>query len=165
MKMRSLEDLFVEELRDIYYAENKIVKALPKMTKSASNPELRAAFEEHRGQTEGQIKRLERVFKLLDLKPKGKKCEAMEGLLEEGKELMGEDAEPSVLDAGLIAAAQKVEHYEMASYGCLRTWARTLGHDRVADLLQETLDEEEQTDKLLTEIAEQLANPEAAVAD
>lgn len=150
------------ELRDLYSAETQIVKALPKMAKAASAPELRAAFEEHLAQTEEQVVRLEKIFKNLDVGPRGKKRKAIEGLIEEGKELMKKDAEPAVLDAGLIAGAQKVEHYEIASYGCVRTWAQMLGHDEAAALLQETLDEEGETNQKLTALAESGANEEAA---
>src|SRR6266478_6893707 len=123
MKLGSLQELYVEELKDLYSAENQLLKALPKMAKVASSPELRTAFEDHLEQTRGQVERLERIFKKLDASPKGKKCKAMEGLIEEGKEVM-EEAHPPVLDAALIAAAQRVEHYEMAGYGCVRTFAR-----------------------------------------
>lgn len=162
MKMHTLEDLFVEQLRDMYDAEKRILKALPKMAKAASNEELRAGFEEHLSQTEGQVARLEEVFEHLGLKARAKKCVAIEGLIEEAKELMDLDAEPDVLDAGLIAAAQKVEHYEIASYGTLRTWAEHLGHQEIAELLQETLDEEKETDQKLTQLAESMVNVEAA---
>ena len=160
-KLSSLEDLMVHELQDIYNAEGQILKALPKMTKAASHPELKSAFEEHRLQTEGQVARLEQVFKLLGIPAKGKKCEGMAGLLEEGKKTMAEDAEPSVLDAALIAAAQKVEHYEIAAYGCLCTYAEMLGRDEVHDLLGQTLDEEEETDQRLTALAETVINVDA----
>jgi len=162
MKLGSLHDLYVEELKDLYNAENQLLKALPKMAKAASAPELRAAFEHHLEETRGQVKRLEQIFKKLDGSPKGKKCKAMEGLIEEGKEVMGEDAESAVLDAALIAAAQRVEHYEMAGYGCVRTFARLLGYEDAAELLQETLDEEAAADKKLTELAETVINVEAA---
>jgi ferritin-like metal-binding protein YciE len=161
MKLGSLHDLYVEELKDLYNAENQLLKALPKMAKAASAPELRAAFENHLEETRTQVKRLEQIFKKLDASPKGKKCKAMEGLIEEGKELMGEDAEPAILDAALIAAAQRVEHYEMAGYGCVRTFARLLGYEDAAELLQETLDEEAAADKKLTEVAETCINVEA----
>ena len=161
MKLGSLHDLLVNELKDIYSAENQMIKALPKMAKAASSEDLRAAFEEHLEQTKGQVERLDEIFKELEVSARGKKCKAMEGLIEEGKELMEEDADPSVLDAGLIAAAQKVEHYEIASYGCARTYARQLGLENVAELLQETLGEEEETDKKLTELAESSVNIEA----
>ena len=161
MKLKNLQDLYVDELKDLYNAEHQILKALPKMIKAASAPELAEAFEEHMKVSEGQVVRLEKVFKMLEVSPKGKKCKAMEGLLEEGAELMSEEAEPAVMDAGLIAAAQRVEHYEMAGYGCVRTFARLLGHDKAADLLQETLDEEADADKKLTELAESVINVEA----
>ena len=161
MKLKNLHDLFVDELKDLYSAENQIIKALPKMIKAASSTELANAFEEHLEVTKEQVKRLEKVFQMIEANPKGKKCKAMEGLLEEGKELMSEDAEPSVMDAGLIAAAQRVEHYEMAGYGCVRTFATLLGFDGAAKLLQETLDEEGDADKKLTELAETVINAEA----
>jgi ferritin-like metal-binding protein YciE len=162
MKLRSLEDVLIDAIKDLYSAEKQITKALPKMAKKASSKELSAAFEEHLRQTEGQIKRLERVFEIVGKRPAGKKCHAIEGLIAEGEEMMKQDAEPAALDAGLIAAAQKVEHYEIASYGCARTWASQLGHDDAAKLLQETLDEEGETDKKLTKLAEGLVNPKAA---
>ena len=161
MKLRSLQDLFVDELKDLYSAENQLVKALPKMAKAASSEELRSGFEEHLEQTRGHVERLDQIFEQLDARAKGKKCKAMEGLIEEGKELMEEDAEPGVLDAGLIAAAQKVEHYEMASYGCVRTWAEQLGYHEAAELLQQTLDEEKETNEKLTQLAESVVNQEA----
>ena len=161
MEMDSLTELYVEELKDLWSAENQITKALPKMVKAATNPKLKKAFNAHLKQTERHIKRLERIFKELDESPRGKKCVGMEGLLKEGAELIREKPEPEVLDAGLIAAAQHVEHYEIAGYGCVRTWARQLGEDRQAELLQETLDEEEQTDRLLTGLAESEINVEA----
>ena len=160
-KLSSLDDLFVHELQDIYHAEGQILKALPKMTKAATNPDLKAAFEEHRVQTEGQVRRLDEVFKLLGLPAKGKKCEGMAGLIEEGKKIMEQDAEPAVLDAALIAAAQKIEHYEIASYGCLCTYAEMLGYDEAHELLGQNLDEEETTDERLTVLAESVINPEA----
>jgi ferritin-like metal-binding protein YciE len=161
MEMESLRELYVDELKDLWSAENQITKALPKMIKAASNPKLKKAFNTHLKQTERHVKRLERIFKELDQSPRGKKCVGMEGLIKEGAELIKEKPEPEVLDAGLIAAAQHVEHYEMAGYGCVRTWARQLGENRQADLLQETLDEEEQTDRLLTDLAESEINIEA----
>jgi ferritin-like metal-binding protein YciE len=160
-KLSSLDDLLVHELQDIYNAEGQILKALPKMAKAANNPDLKAAFEEHRQQTEGQVQRLEKVFQLLGHPAKGKKCEGMAGLLEEGKKVLEEDAEPAVLDAALIAAAQKVEHYEIASYGCVCTYAEMLGYQEAHDLLGQTLDEEEATDERLTALAETVINPEA----
>ena len=157
MSASNLRELLIEELKDIYDAEQRITKALPKMAKAADSEELKTAFQEHLRQTEQQIKRLEQVFDELDETAKRKECKAMVGLLEEGEELMEEEDSPShVLDAGLITAAQKVEHYEMAAYGSLRTWADLLGESKVVNLLQTTLDEEGQTDKKLTEIAQSL---------
>jgi ferritin-like metal-binding protein YciE len=164
MKLETLHDLYVDELKDLYSAENQLLKALPKMAKAASSPDLRKAFESHLKETQGQVQRLERIFKKLDVSPKGKKCKAMEGLIEEGKEVMDEDGDPAVLDAALIAAAQRVEHYEMAGYGCVRTCARQLGYDQAADLLQQTLDEEGAADKKLTALAETVINVEAGKA-
>jgi ferritin-like metal-binding protein YciE len=164
-KLTSLEDLLVHELQDIYHAEGQILKALPRMIKAASHPELKSAFEEHRLQTEGQVERLEQAFKLLGIPAKGKKCEGMAGLLEEGKKTMAEDGEPGVLDAALIAAAQKVEHYEIAAYGCVCTYAEMLGHDEVHDLLGQTLEEEEETDQKLTALAESVINLDAETAE
>jgi ferritin-like metal-binding protein YciE len=164
-KLNSLDDLLVHELQDIYNAENQILKALPRMIKAASHPELQSAFEEHLEQTEGQVERLDQVFKLLGVPAKGKKCEGMAGLIEEGKKVMEEDAEPSVMDAALIAAAQKVEHYEIASYGCVCTYAEMLGYDQVHDLLGQNLEEEEVTDEKLTELAESVINIEAEEAE
>ncbi len=161
MKLKTLRDLLVEELKDLYSAENQLVKALPKMAKAATNPDLKAGFLEHLEQTRGHVARLERACEQLGVTPKGKKCAAMEGLIEEGKELLQEDAAPSVLDAGLIAAAQKVEHYEIASYGTVRTWADLLGLSEVSSLMQETLDEEKATDEKLTTLAEETVNEEA----
>src|SRR5215216_2611920 len=164
-KLNSLDDLLVHELQDIYNAESQILKALPKMIKAASHPELQSAFEEHLEQTEGQVERLDQVFKLLGVPAKGRKCEGMAGLIEEGKKVMEEDAEPSVMDAALIAAAQKVEHYEIASYGCVCTYAEMLGYDQVHDLLGQNLEEEEVTDEKLTELAESVINIEAEEAE
>jgi ferritin-like metal-binding protein YciE len=161
MALDSLHDLYVDELKDLYNAENQLVKALPKMAKAATNPDLKAAIEEHLEVTRGQVERLERIFKELGVSPKGKKCKAMEGLIEEGKEVMEEDGQEAVIDAALIAAAQRVEHYEMAGYGCARTFAKLLGYDEAARLLQETLDEEGDADKKLTELAETGINVEA----
>jgi ferritin-like metal-binding protein YciE len=161
VELASLKELFVSELKDLYSAENQIVKALPKMAKAASSADLRAAFEEHLEQTHGHVERLEQIFKTLGATPKGKKCKAMEGLIEEGKELLEADAEPAVRDAGLIAAAQRVEHYEMAGYGCVRTYARLLHDEQSATLLQQTLDEEAETDKKLTDLAESMVNVDA----
>jgi ferritin-like metal-binding protein YciE len=161
MKLESLHDLLVAQVKDLYSAENQLIKALPKMAKAASSPDLKAGFEEHLEQTKKQAERIEQICEELEVTPKGKKCAAMEGLIEEGKELIEEDASPAVLDAGLIAAAQKVEHYEMASYGCARTWAEELGLDSAAKLLHETFEEEKATDQKLTELAKKGINVEA----
>jgi ferritin-like metal-binding protein YciE len=163
MEMETLQDLYVDELKDLYSAENQILKALPRMIKAASHPQLKRAFTKHEQQTRQHVKRLERICKELDVSPRGKKCVGMEGLLEEGKELMKEKPDEDVLDAGLITAAQHVEHYEMAGYGTCRTWARLLGYQDQARLLQETLDEEKQTDLDLTALAESSINIEAEV--
>jgi ferritin-like metal-binding protein YciE len=160
-QLKSLDDLLVHELQDLYNAEAQIVKALPKMIKAASHPELQNAFQEHLDQTEGQIGRLEQVFKLLGVAAKGRKCEGMAGIIEEGKQIMEEKAAPEVLDAALIAAAQRVEHYEIAAYGCVTTYAEMLGYDQVKQLLGQTLDEEELTDRKLTALAESVINVEA----
>jgi ferritin-like metal-binding protein YciE len=166
MKLNTLRDLYVEELKDIYSAEKQILVALPKLIEGAELPELKEAFEDHLAQTEEHVTRLETIFKGLDASPKGKKCKGMEGLLEEGSELLEENDEGSiVLDAGLIGAAQRVEHYEMAAYGTARAHAHELGLDDDADLLQQTLDEEEAADMRLTEIAEQAANVRASSGD
>src|SRR6266705_4737621 len=151
--MKDLNELFLEELADIYDAEKQLIKALPKMAEQANAPELQSACEEHLEQTQEHVKRLEEVFELFEQKPKGKKCEAMAGLIEEAEDIMKEEATHPVMDAALIAAAQKVEHYEIATYGCLRTWAELLGKDEAIDLLEETLNEEKDVDESLTEIA------------
>ncbi len=161
MKIDSLNTLLEEELKDIYSAEKQLLKALPKMAKNASSDELKSALQEHLEVTQGQVGRLEEVFELLGKPAKAKTCKAMQGLVEEASEIMEEDAEDAVMDAGIIAAAQKVEHYEMASYGTVRTWARLCGEEEAADLLQETLDEEGEADKRLTQLAESLVNPKA----
>jgi ferritin-like metal-binding protein YciE len=163
MSLDSLEQLFLEELKDIYNAEKQLTRALPRMAKAAESPQLQQAFTKHLRETEGQIQRLERIFKELGQAVRGKKCKGMEGLVEEGKEKMEEEGEAPVLDAALIAAAQKVEHYEIAAYGCLRTYAQLLGYDEAERLLQQTLEEEEATDKTLTQLGESGIN-EAAVA-
>jgi len=160
-KMATLEDLYTDLLKDLYSAEKQLVKALPKMAKNAQSPDLQRAFQEHLRQTEGQVDRIERIFSELGGSPRGKKCVGMEGLVEEGNELLQEDVEPDVLDAGLIAAAQKVEHYEIASYGTARAWAQRLGYDKAARLLQETLEEESMANEKLTKIAESHVNMEA----
>lgn len=160
-KMETLEDLYEDLLKDLYSAEKQLVKALPKMVKSVEAPDLQNAFKEHLGQTEEHVERIERIFSSLDGSPRGKKCVGMEGLIEEDAELMKEDVDPDVLDAGLIAAAQKVEHYEIASYGTARAWAEKLGHNDHARILQETLDEEAMANEKLTELAEGFINMEA----
>jgi ferritin-like metal-binding protein YciE len=161
MKLDTLKDLYVEELKDLYSAENQILKALPAMVKAAGSPDLKAGFEEHLNQTREHVSRLEQIFEGLGKNPKGKHCRGMEGVLEEGKELLKEDAEPEVLDAGLISAAQHVEHYEIAGYGVCRTYAKLLGDNKAAQLLQTTLNEEEMTDRKLTQLAESHINIEA----
>ena len=161
-KMTSLDELYVDQLKDLYSAESQLIKALPKMAKAAGSSDLRNAFEEHLNQTKHQAERIERIFSERgNGSPKGKKCVAMEGLIEEGKEIMQEDMEEAVMDAGLIAAAQKVEDYEIASYGTARAWAQQMGYDRDADLLQQTLEEESTADEKLTQIAESHVNVQA----
>ena len=160
--MESLEELLQEELKDIYNAEKQLTKALPKMAKKAGAAELKQAFAEHLAQTERQIERLEEVFEQLGMPARGKKCEAMENLIAEGEEMVAEIDDDDTRDAALIASAQKVEHYEIASYGTARTWANLLGKSEVAALLEETLEEEKQTDQNLTSIAESFVNAEAA---
>jgi ferritin-like metal-binding protein YciE len=165
MKAKGFKDLFELELKDMYSAEKQLTKALPKMAKAATNAELKEAFESHLAETEGQIERLEKIFDQLGIShSRVEKCKAMEGLVEEGKKIMEEGLEPHVLDAALICAAQRVEHYEIAAYGCARTFAQQLGQQEIADLLQETLDEEGNADKKLTEIAESVVNQEAETA-
>ena len=161
MKLDTLQKLYIEELRDLYNAENQLLKALPKMAKAASSEELRDAFEKHLEQTKGHVERLEQVFEEVDEKPKGKTCRAMKGLIQEGSEILEEDADNSVRDAGIIVAAQKVEHYEMAGYGSVRTFAQLLGQNKAAELLQTTLDEESEANELLNQLAESVINPEA----
>jgi ferritin-like metal-binding protein YciE len=161
MKLDSLETLFVEELRDVYNAENQLVKALPKMGKRASSEELKRAFEEHLEQTRGHVERLDQILEGLGKSSKGKTCKGMKGIVEEGSEVMEQEGDDAVLDAAIIAAAQKVEHYEIATYGTLRTWAEMLDNDEAADLLQQTLDEESETNEKLTELAESSINVEA----
>jgi ferritin-like metal-binding protein YciE len=163
MKQRTLRDLFHDQLRDMYNAEGQLIKALPKMAKAANQPELREGFEQHLEQTRGQYERLELVFEALGEKVRGKTCQAMEGLVAEGKEWMDEDATPEVMDAGLIACAQKVEHYEIATYGCLVTWAKQLDlEDDAVAALQQNLNEEKETDEKLTHLAENMINLQAA---
>ena len=157
MKANSLRELFVEELRDLYDAENQLIKALPKMAEGSSSPELREAFEEHLEQTRNHATRLEKIFAGLGEKPKAEKCKGMEGLVKEGSDLLKEDDfDPEVKDAAIIGAAQRVEHYEIAGYGTVRTFAELLGEDEAVSLLEETLEEEKETDQKLTELAEQI---------
>ncbi len=161
MAGKTLDDLYMEGLRDMYNAEKQILKALPQMSKAASSNQLRQAFDQHFQQTQHQVERLDQVFQMLNQQPREKKCMGMQGIIQEGQEMMQAGWDPEVLDAALIAAAQKVEHYEMAAYGTLRTWAHDLGHDREADLLQQTLNEEGDTDHKLTQIAESRVNMRA----
>jgi ferritin-like metal-binding protein YciE len=161
MKLNTLKTLYIDELRDLYNAEGQLLKALPKMAKGASSEELKDAFEKHLEQTKSHVKRLEEVFEEIGENPKGKTCRAMKGLIEEGSEILEEDGEESVIDAGIIVAAQKVEHYEIASYGSVRTFAHLLGQNKAAELLQTTLDEESETNELLNRLAESTVNPEA----
>jgi ferritin-like metal-binding protein YciE len=153
MQLASLHDLFVAELKDLYSAETQLVKALPKMAKAASSKELKNGFEKHLKQTEAHVERIQQVCEELKFSPRGKKCKAMEGLIHEGEEIIKKEADPEAKDAALIAAAQKVEHYEIAGYGCVRTYAEHMGHKNAARLLQKTLDEEGETDKSLTKLA------------
>jgi len=161
MKLDTLKTLYIDELRDLYNAENQLLKALPKMAKAASSEELQDAFEKHLEQTKTHLQRLEDVFEDIGEKPKSKTCKAMKGLIEEGSEILQEEGEESVIDAGIIIAAQKVEHYEIASYGSVRTFEQLLGKDRSAELLQTTLDEESEANELLNNLAEDIVNPEA----
>lgn len=163
MELNTLKDLYIEEIKDLYSAEKQLVKALPKMAKAANAPELQLAFRAHLKQTAEHAARLEEICRDLGVSPRGKKCVGMEGLIEEGSELIKEEPDPAVLDAGLISKAQHVEHYEMAGYGTVRTYARQLGFDAQADLLQQTLNEEGETDHLLTALAEARINIEAEV--
>jgi ferritin-like metal-binding protein YciE len=165
MKLDTLKKLYIEELRDVYSAENQLLKALPKMAKGASSADLKEAFETHLEQTKGHVERLDEIFEALDEKATGKTCKAMQGLIEEGSEMLEEEGEESVIDAGLIGAAQRVEHYEIAAYGTLRGFAELLGEEDAVELLQQTLDEEGETDKLLTDLAEDIVNPEALSED
>jgi ferritin-like metal-binding protein YciE len=158
---KQLANLFHDTLKDVYFAEKKILAALPRMAKAAQNDALRAAFEKHEAETEAQVERLEQVFEEVGEKPQGKTCDAIMGILEEGKEIMAEYKGSPALDAGLLAAAQAVEHYEISRYGTLRTWAEELGHSDSVELLQTTLDEEKATDEALTELAEEVVNQEA----
>ncbi len=160
--MKKLEDLFIHMLKDVYHAEKQAIRAYPRMIKKIESEELKKAFETHREETLGQIERLERVFEIMDKRARGEPCEAIQGLIEEAKEVMEEAEGPAVLDAGIIAAAQAIEHYEIARYGTLVSWARQLGHEDAAKLLQETLAEEKKTDELLTRLAEAQVNTKAA---
>ncbi|MDQ1408745.1 MAG: hypothetical protein QOJ41_480 [Acidobacteriaceae bacterium] len=156
MEHQALKELYIDELKDIYNAENQLVKALPKMAKAANSEDLRTGFEEHLQQTRGHVQRLEQIFKELGEKPSGKKCKGMEGLVAEGQEMMGEDFEDDLMDAALISAAQRVEHYEIAAYGTVRTYAELLGEDTAAQLLEQTLEEEKETDQKLTDMASEI---------
>lgn len=164
MTLDNLENVLELQLRDLYSAEEQLIEALPKMSEAASSPSLKSAFQNHLAETKRQKGRLEQAFKLLGKEVQSETCDAMEGLISEGNEVISADGEPEVRDAALIAAAQRVEHYEMAGYGCARAFARQLGHDSVANLLKETLDEERQADKKLTEVAESFINEAAARA-
>ncbi len=165
MALKNLQDLYVDELKDLYNAEQQVLKALPKMAKAASSAELKNAFNQHLEQTKEQVRRLDHIFEELGKAPRGKKCIGMRGIIEEGSELIKEKADPSVKDAGLISAAQRVEHYEMAGYGTVRTFAQMLGYDDQAQTLQQTLNEEGDTDHKLTQLAETMINPEAEHAE
>jgi ferritin-like metal-binding protein YciE len=161
-KQKTLEDLFLHTLKDVYYAEKQILKSLPKMAKAAESEELKQAFETHRQETEGQIERLEEVFKILGKAARGVQCEAINGIIEEGKEVMEDFADSAALDAGILAAAQAVEHYEITRYGSLKTWAQELGMTDAVGLIDQNLQEEKKTDLLLTELAEARLNTKAA---
>ena len=165
MKMKTLHDLYIHELKDLYSAEKQLLKALPKMAKAATNDQLREALESHLEETETQAERLEKLLKELDTTTRGPKCAAMEGLVEEGKHALEEEMTDDVRDVAIICACQRVEHYEIAGYGCARTFARMLGFDDAADLLQQTLDEEKAADEKLTEIAMETVNAEAVTAE
>ena len=165
MADNSLKELYIDELKDLYNAENQLVKALPKMAKAASSDELRQGFEKHLEQTKGHVQRLEKIFQALGESPKGKTCKGMQGLIEEGSEATEEDYEGSVMDAALIGAARRVEHYEIAGYGTVRSMAETLGEDNHVSLLEETLEEEKETDEKLTELAEQINSQANDIGD
>ncbi|WP_028032248.1 ferritin-like domain-containing protein [Chelativorans sp. J32] len=160
--IKSMDDLFVHTLKDIYYAENQITKALPQMMEKASNQQLKQGFEQHLRETEGHIRNLEQVFQMMNMEPKGVDCPAIDGIIEESKEVAGDVDDPKVLDAALIAAAQAVEHYEITRYGTLITWAQELGKNECADILKRNLAEEKATDQKLTELAESRINLAAA---
>src|SRR3954451_11428575 len=165
MSVKTMDDLFVATLKDIYYAEKQILKALPGMAKKATGPELKKALETHRKETEGQVERLDQVFKMLNVPARGKKCEAIEGIIAEAKEHMEEIEDKQVLDAGMIGSAQAVEHYEICRYGTLIEWAKDLGHKNAVDLLQQNLDEEKNADRILSQIAKSSANRKAMAAE
>lgn len=165
MKLNSMEDLFIHELKDLYSAEKQLTKALPKMAKGATNEALAQLIRDHLEETQGQLERLETIFAELGKSPRGHTCKAMEGLIEEGAELLKEDGDPAVIDAAIIGACQRVEHYEMAGYGTARTFAEELGYDEAAELLQQTLDEEKSADVKLTELAVTVINDQAEDAD
>ena len=165
MELQSLRDLYIDELKDLYSAEKQLVKALPKMAKNATNPDLKKAFTDHLEQTEEHVSRLEQIFESLEASPRGKKCVGMEGLIEEAKEMLEEDAEEDVLDAGLISKAQHVEHYEMAGYGTVRRFAQILGETEHVELLEQTLNEEKEADQLLTQLADSSINVDAAAGE
>ena len=165
MAEKTLNDLFLDTLKDIYYAEKQILKSLPKMAKAAASEQLSAAFEKHHGETEGQIERLEQVFELLGKPARGKKCDAIEGIIAEAKEHMEEIEDKQVLDAGMIGSAQAVEHYEICRYGTLIEWAKDLGHNDAVGLLQQNLDEEKNADRLLSQIAKSSTNRKAMAAE
>ena len=161
MELATLKDLYVEELKDLYSAENQLIEALPKMSAAAHSKELKSCFDEHLKQTEGHVERLKQIFEGLGEKPTGKTCKAMKGLVAEGSEMIAEDAAPAVKDAGLISSAQRVEHYEMAGYGSVHTYAEELGETAASKLLQQTLKEEKETDKLLSTVAMSVINIKA----
>lgn len=164
MSLENLHDLFIHELKDLYSAEKQLLKALPKMAKAATDETLSGAFKSHLEETQGHVDRLERIFELLEASPRGSKCDAMEGLIKEGDKMMKEDASPEVMDAGLICAAQRVEHYEIAAYGCAHAFAVKMNHRDIAQMLEQTLDEESAADEKLTEIAENSVNDKAMEA-
>jgi ferritin-like metal-binding protein YciE len=165
MKIESFQDCYLAELKDMYHAEKQLVRTLPRLVKAASSPELRRAFENHLEETRGHVERLETIFEQLGERAATKRCAGMEGIIEEGKEVLEHDLEEPVTDALLIAGAQKAEHYEMASYGTLRAWAQLLGHQEQARLLQETLDEEKNADRKLNEIAQRQVNTKALLGE
>jgi ferritin-like metal-binding protein YciE len=165
MPQKDLKQLYIDELKDLHNAENQLVKALPKMAKAASTDELRNGFEEHLEQTKGHVQRLEQIFEALGESPKGKKCKGMEGLIEEGSEMIEEDFEGNVKDAGLIGAAQRVEHYEIAAYGTAKAFAQILGEDEHVELLEQTLQEEKETDEKLTKLSEEINSQATSEAE